>query len=167
MEELSSWRFTHINELVKMPKKGIIAALGFDSLLSITDYRSSLYLATLLFELSSKANTVFFVTSDFERWSNVIQYAEDYQLKAELHYRSTRKLPPYSIPVRLSGPDQDRINTLIRSIDSSILYKGSWQAQGGQYSITVLFDRDKPIPPAFFSDRHLKIDIFPNFIDAN
>ena len=152
------------DELLTYNHLGDCLLLGFDPLLSIPDYRSDLYQATILTIVRQQAHTVTVVTKYPEDWAATIRYTSDYCNNTLLDERKKRQLPPYAIPLQLSGAKKDDIAQQLETVQHvSHIHIGRIQQHGNIWRVSILFPLKQKIPPMWW--KKLKVDILPNYVE--
>lgn len=80
--------------------------LNFDNLLAINDFRSSLYLATLIGIARTQAHHTTLVTNHPDTWVDIIHKSPAELTAKEKNERREHLLPPFSTAVHLVSPDK-------------------------------------------------------------
>jgi primosomal protein N' len=152
-----------VQELDQIKSSKVVILVGFDALLSIIDYRASIYIESILTNLRSKASRLYLVTKRPEPWTSLISFANTYNVQTELVERKKQQLPPYSLPLIVSSTKQSVLEKL--TLEMSSQYKGDINKKENQFSRFLLLDKNITIPRAWYYLRDTTIDVFPNYIN--
>jgi hypothetical protein len=141
-----------------------LLVLNFDAFLAVTDFRSSVYLATLVALLRAQAKETLFVTSNPDMWTPLIHLEDRQFILQEMALRKDHFLPPFAQAVQLSSAQRDILTKLIPLEWDAVLRMSKVRFENGRYVLSLLLKTGAKLPEEWFKSSLIKVDILPNYI---
>ena len=123
-----------------------ILVLNFDANLSITDWRTSMYLGTIIRHYQESAKQTFLATAYPDIWTKLIAQLGHRFDEDELQSRYRHGLPPASLLIRLTAPQSEILEKLIRVQPSSFKKIGPIRHSPAGYQLTIVLEPQAKIP---------------------
>ncbi len=142
-----------------------VLALNFDVFLSIIDFRSTLYTATLIALLRAQSQTTDFVTTHPDIWTNIIHKDRLFFTTTELNLRKTHDLPPFTLAVQLKSKQKPLLEEITSQTIPGCRKIGRIRNYHDEYMLPLVFDLDSTPPIAWFRKANFKVDILPNYVE--
>ncbi len=154
----------HAEELLQYTCFDRLLVLNFDAYLAVTDFRSSVYLATLMALLRSQAKETLFVTANPDMWTPLIHLEDRQFILHEMALRKKHALPPFGQAVQLSSQQRDILMKLIPMEWDAIIRISKVRYENGRYVLSLLVKLHTDFPQEWFKNSLVKVDILPNYI---
>ncbi len=149
-----------------LPPQESVLALNFDAYLSITDWRASLYLGTLLRHFQEKSTETHLATAHPDVWTRLLDKLNTDFDRSELLARQSAHLPPTSLLVRLSANQSEVLTKLLPIQLADVLLVGKVHRSADQYAITILLKPNAKLPEAWTRSSLFKLDILPLYLHS-
>lgn len=155
-----------VESLLTLVPKTAVLALNFDAYLSITDWRASLYLGTLLRHFQEKSTETHLATAHPDVWTRLLDKLNTDFVGSELLARQSAHLPPTSLLIRLTANQSEILTKLLPIQLADVLLVGKVHRSADQYAITILLKPNAKLPEAWTRSSLLKLDILPLYLHS-